>query len=350
MEKSDNNRFMDEAVLQFRMNFGMVEVEAMLHSLFDPALGAIGKVFYNATKASGCTETVDVTQRINAAFFSFIYPPNEGENGFQNDIVYGPTAFDRKGKFFGARTHEYVHALQYQHATALHVDPFNEAVDFFISPYDYLLRKERLEQDAYVKGAWLQSLATGINPAYGDALDATPMSVAIFNNLRQKTSSLGEAISEAAVMASESQGRWIDDTVQAARDLWHYRALLEYEMMIKKRLKDVADPLAAQVIVRMEPRDVIEIGTSFGPNPFDGDMTLTLSPANKVALDRLNKSLGITDRMQLPTIQQTLDARGETRADFITRSLQYVGVAPVGSVLAVVQSPAPPPSLPPSSP
>lgn len=344
MEKSDDNRFMDEAVLQFRMNFGMVEVEAMLHSLYDPALGAIGKVFYNATKASGCTETVDVTQRINAGFFSFIYPPNEGQNGFQNDIVYGPTAFDRKGKFFGARTHEYVHALQYQHATALHVDPFNDAVDFFISPYDYLLRKERLEQDAYVKGAWLQSLATGINPAYGDALDSTPMSVSIFNSLRQNSATLGEAISEAAVFASGSQGRWIDDTVQAARDLWHYRALLEYETMIKKRLKDIANPFEVGAIVRMEPRDVIEIGNSFGPNPFDGDMTLILSPENKAALDRLNKSLGITDRMQLPTIQQTLDKRGDTRADFIERSLKYVGPAPASAVPTVTQSSSPPPT------
>lgn len=325
MEKSTPDGFMDEQSLSFKVQFGIVESTALLRALHDPEAGAVGLSFLQAITALECAESANPGQKINAAFKTFVYPPYEGESGFKNAMDYGPAVFEKPGRFFAARVHEYIHALQYRQAAALHADPFNAATDFFLSPRDYLLRKERLEQDAYVKGAWLQNLAAEVFPRFVAAIDKTPMPAKTFRKIRAAAGSLAKALSQAVIAAAETSGEWHSNgqDLHPARDLWHKIALDEYEIIIKERMKN-----GMPVFVRMTEKDVAEIGSAFGPNPFNGDMTLVLSPENQERLERLEHELNIISHAHLPTIDDLLAKKEQTRAQFIAGSLSFKGTLP----------------------
>src|SRR5690606_4354935 len=124
-----------------------------------------------------------------AVYHSFRYPANPGQTSFSNYVLYGIEALDSRERLLGARTHEFIHARQYHLSAALHADPFNEASDIIVSPYDYILRKERLEQDAYVKGAWLCSLAVGDAPDVVAAMKGSPLPIDTFQNIRAQSGS-----------------------------------------------------------------------------------------------------------------------------------------------------------------
>jgi len=149
-------------------------VDGWMENLQDPALGGVGQAFLRATAHILRSEDLDFQMKPSAGYHSFIYPPKPGQDSFSNYVLYGIEALENAERLMGARTHEFVHALQYQTSAALHVDPFNDATNIMVSPYDYLLCKERLEQDAYVKGAWLCSLAVDMAP------EPPPASAAIF--------------------------------------------------------------------------------------------------------------------------------------------------------------------------
>lgn len=120
-------------------------VDGWMQRLHDPELGGVGLAFLKATAGVLKREDIDFQMKPSAGYHSFIYPPKPGQDGFSNYVLYGAEALENAERLMGARTHEFVHALQYQNAAALHADPFNAATNIMVSPYDYLLRKERLE-------------------------------------------------------------------------------------------------------------------------------------------------------------------------------------------------------------
>lgn len=327
--------FFVEGLLGLGLYFNLLQTQTLTARLYDPYYPDVGIDFTRRTQNLGCTEVMNLNYAINAAFTSFVYPPNAGQNGFVNRIEYGTPAFEMPGRFFAARTHELIHALQYRSAACLHTDPFNDATNLVLHPYDYLLRKERLEQDAYAKGAWLQSLAAKTIPAYAGVLDKSPVSVDEFNACKNSTRSLDDAIAKAAADAAEKYADWIDDGTQhPARDLWHMLALKEYESIIEKRL--ARGPV---IFVRMTEGDIHEIGASFGPNPFNNDMTLKLSPENRALFDRLAAHPLIPPRESLLTVTEGIERERLTKDAFIKKSLNHQGA---GSSNAHVPPPQPP--------
>lgn len=309
-------------------------VDGWMQRLHDPELGGVGLAFLKATAGALKREDIDFQMKPSAGYHSFIYPPKPGQDGFSNYVLYGAEALENAERLMGARTHEFVHALQYQNAAALHADPFNAATNIMVSPYDYLLRKERLEQDAYVKGAWLCSLAIEDAPDIMKAMEGSPLPVSTFQNIRAASASLTDAFEKAAQDCRNLLGVWTkgaEKTVIA--DEWHARALEEYELMMKYRHENLQ---AGETLTfaRMDGADVLEIGNSFGPNTFGTDAhnkTLTeienLSPAHAQKIAEIEKKYGIAPRESLPTLSQVFANAGTTRADFIAQSKAYKGPA-----------------------
>lgn len=308
-----------------RLRQAVQETDRWLSGLQDPELGPVGQQFRDEIKAAGCREGVHLKLSANAVFSSFVYPPRPGQKSFQNRISYGAVALENMGKLFGARVHEFIHGFQYKKAAAMHADPFNAASPYILSPIDYVLRKERLEQDAYAKGAWLQSLAKDRHADIEKALDATPIGVAEFERLRAAAPDLRKALADAALAASDCEGRWISaDSRQPARDLWHKIALEEYARIIKARR---AAGQQSFTFVRMDYADINEIGDSFGPNPFRGDNRFStmprLSAENRALLDALNHDLGLSIISGYTPIGDALDRQKQSRGDFIAASRGY---------------------------
>lgn len=321
--------------LHMRCWFGLREIGAATRRLRDAEWEDTGKAFDKAFAMTGCAEVISDAQLINASFRSFVYPPNPGERGFVNKMVYGLPAFESGGKLLAARTHEGLHAMQYRTAAVMHADPFNAAAPFFLTPEDYVRRKELLEADAYAKGAWLQSCAARDNPACASALDSTPLAVGEFDKIRRESGSLEETLEKAAAAAGACEGKWLADGSQGpARDLWHALALVEYAEIIKARR---AAGEKEFFFVRMADEDAREIGNSFGPNPFQNFLPpLLLSEQNKKTLDELNKTLGIGTGF-LPALGEALAQKGLSREAFIAASLSHAAPANAGGKPAALK-------------
>ena len=304
-------------------------VDGWIVNLIDPELGAVGQAFRKATDSIIDHEDLDFQLKPSAVYHSFRYLANPGQTSFSNYVLYGMEALDSRERLLGARTHEFVHALQYHSSAALHADPFNEASSLIVSPYDYILRKERLEQDAYVKGAWLCSLATGDAPGVIDAMKGSPLPVTTFQDIRAQSGSLQEAFVKAARDTRNLLGVWQKDAEKSViADEWHARALEEYEHIIQMRI-DSGEKIT---FVRLSSEDILDVGGSFGPNTFGtdaNDPALTrienLSAENAKKLAEINTKIGIYDRDLLPTLDQALGMAGTTRAAYLDASKKHVG-------------------------
>ncbi|MDP2205214.1 MAG: hypothetical protein Q8K65_02805 [Alphaproteobacteria bacterium] len=316
-------------------------VDGWMENLHDPERGGVGKAFLRATEHILRSEDLDFQMKPSAGYHSFIYPPKPEQDSFSNYVLYGIEALENAARLMGARTHEFVHALQYQSAAALHADPFNDATHIIVSPYDYVLRKERLEQDAYVKGAWLCSLAVGDAPEIVKAMQGSPLPIDTFQKIRSESASLQDAFEAAARACRNLLGVWAKDAEKSViADEWHERALEEYDLLLKYRFENLQEG-EALTLVLLEGPDILEIGASFGPNTFGADAenpALTeienLSPANAKKLAEIEKKYGIAPRAELPTVDDALAAASTTRAAFIDASRNHKG-APAKPVATV---------------
>lgn len=292
----------------------------------DPERGAIGQQLTAAFNRASAREEAAPFMLINAAFRSFVWPPLAGQAGFQNVIAYGAPVLDDMGHLFAARVHEYIHALQYRRAAVLYADPFNAADDVVLHPLAYVQRKERLEQDAYAKGAWIQSLSVDRHKDVAAALDATPLSVADFTALRAQGGALVDVIARAAAQAAHCHGLWLhNDATHPARDLWHQLALEEYAGILRARRK--AGQLPA-TYVRMGYEDIVAIGDTLGVNAFRHDRALAealpeLSASNRALLAQIEQEFGLPAHDSLPTLRQHLKAHNEKPARMIARARNY---------------------------
>lgn len=308
------------------------KVDGWTARLHDPELGGVGLAFQKATAGILTSEDFELDMKPSAGYHSFVYPPNPGQKSFVNHVLYGTEALQNAERLLGARTHEFVHALQYQSAAALHADPFNDANNVIVSPYDYVLRKERLEQDAYVTGAWLCALAADAAPDIVKVMEGSPLPVSTFSDIRAKSATLQDAFETAARDCRNLEGFWSKDAEKTRiADEWHARALDEYDRLMKHRFNNLKDG-ESMTIVRLDGRDIREIGASFGPNTFgndDNNPALTqienLSAANAKKLAEIEAKYGIAPREQLPTLQDTIMQTGSTRAAFLAASKSHKG-------------------------
>lgn len=302
------------------------DAQAWLVTAHDRELGLIGPRISQAFNRAAARERANTTMRINASFRSYVWPPKAGERGFQNIINYGPPALDHMGRLFAARVHEYIHALQYRRAAALHADPFNDIAQEVVHPLAYVQRKERLEQDAYAKGAWIQSLVQDLHPDMRTALDRTPIGVGDFEELRAQGGALETVVARAARQAAQCPGFWLhSDSKHPARDLWHRLALEEYDGILRARKK--AGQLPTRYI-RLAARDLVAIGDTLGVNPFKADRGLAtalpeMSDDNRKFLAQIEKTYGIPAYDSLPTLTDALAARGQQPRQLIAASRRY---------------------------
>jgi hypothetical protein len=305
-------------------------VDGWLEKLTDPVHGQVGAAFKKAVAATGCTEGIDTGLPYNATYNSFIYPPRDGQHSFTNNIAYGGVSLTSLEKLFAARVHEFIHALQYTAAPALHADPFNDATDIVLCPEDYVLRKERLEQDAYVKGAWLCRMAEVEHKEIADTMNQCPLPLDAYAVAEKNTPTLADAFSRAAQSACTAPGKWFSDNDQdfPATDAWADNALNEYRNIIASRLKSGR----TIVFVRLEDADIHAIGAAFGQNTFEkypSPATLhSPSTYTQEQIAALNDSLGITSRDALPTLAEALKTAGLTPEQFIEKSRTHTGHRP----------------------
>ncbi|MBU0859326.1 MAG: hypothetical protein KJ667_05270 [Alphaproteobacteria bacterium] len=311
-----------------------------LRALSDSEHGPIGQALHDRFRATGCRIEIDNEMKPLAVHTSFVYPPSKGQSSYENIVYLGTGATKSRERHFAALVHEATHATQTGYSSILHASPYNAATNIVMCPRDFVMACERAEQDAYARQAWLSALLIEKEGISDSFTNADPVSAKTFNTLRNETQSVTDAMRQAAVkMLSCPRFSSVRGDPVTLADSYHEMALLSYKNIMKRRAKGNAPALQ---FVRMEDRDILDIGRSYGPSLFgDNDQLLAafkhpaqLSPHNQRLLDRLNKALGITDEASLPTFGAALAAQGRTRESFLADSRR-----PPGPVIQAAHAP-----------
>jgi hypothetical protein len=325
-----------EFLAQSRRENVLTYIERWTQDLHDPELGPVGQEFNALAAKTGCAEGVDLKTRHNAYQTSYVYPPQQGQTNFPNRISYGDTALKNLPLFFSARNHEFIHVSQYNTAPALHANPFNAATDLVLAPLDYVMVKERMEQDAYAKGAWLCTLGVTAHPTIRKEMDGAILSVTTFETLRAQSASVAETLRKAATAASSSEGYWLSGDNMPKVPVttnWHELALKEYRSIIQTRLEDCKKSGKTLTFIRLnstgigDDNDILPIGVAFGPNSFGENGKIypefaarpVLSSGNRALFEALYKDFPIPQDQALKIFGKELAARGETKSSFLTR-------------------------------
>jgi hypothetical protein len=301
-------------------------------NLTDPELGDIGRQFLDLAEKSGCKQKIDIFfTSCLADYCSFSYNPR----GFVNQITYGPGAEESLARLFSAKVHETTHALQKMNSAALHASPFNPDTKIIICPRDWVMLEERCEQDSYTKQAYFNSLLAQFLPEVLETTRWDALSVDDFTKIRDAASGIGEALIEAA-RQSLAKSFYSDNPASEYRfkNSIQDQALKNYEAGIVKR-RSCGE--SGWKFVRLEPEDIAAIGASCGPNIFGRNGVLpefleqpAMLAKTKEKLAELDKSCGITNADQLPTLSEALKEIGLTREQFVAQAYQKSLSRPAG--------------------
>jgi hypothetical protein len=324
-----------------------------IDELVDPEAGDVGRGFSDAYARTGCEEDLNPDFFTRACFNS--HSTKLEDSGFHNNILYGSLAMKKLDVLFSARVHESTHAMQSKNTPALHASPFNPNTKIIICPEDWLFLQQRCEQGAYAMQAWLSALLADEAADGGQDLakkiiegsEREPISVSQFRGLRQETGSLAGAIVSAARQSLTKN--FYSDSGQydyyKFADNYIDDALRGYTQVMNVRRNDRGENRFVFVRLSKEEREaaVRAIGSSFGPNCFGepGILPEFLNRAelsdkinSKVAtqspIDRLrdlNKSLGLGNYEDLPTLTDELAKIGRTPESFLAD--QYANVVHV---------------------
>lgn len=296
-----------------------------IREIEDPELGNIGERFSADVERSGCKEEIDIFHNGIADYISFAY--GKTIRGFLNKIVCGPAGEEDIAKLFSSKVHEKTHALQKMQSAALHGSPFNPDTKIIICPRDWVLLEERCEQDAYTKQALFNSILGQYLPEMREMTERDSLSIAVFDRIRARSPNIHEALVSASLQAlGKSFYSDNPNSPYQFRNHYHNHALNNFKAGMEQRKKFGE---TEWVFVRVEPEDILAIGTSAGLNTFgqnrDTMLPIFLEHSNlqKDAQDKLNKlneEFSITNELLLPTLGQVLASRGLTRAQFIESS------------------------------
>jgi hypothetical protein len=281
-----------------------------LAPLYDRA-GALGRAFLSALSASNVRETIDHTYLVAVARFN----AHKEIDGFENTITYGARALgnhdgvfkESLSQIFNSRNHEGTHAIDFNRCAALHLTGFNPHSRFLLLPEDEIRLMEMKERNAMSRAWLLDRVAAGDLPADNPAA------------LQDALYTHAQTVLENTVLTQGS-----------ALDYYRALALLEYEAMVPKRIRQYGD---RAVFVTLSDRDWLEIGRSFsvpgvtlstfGSGPAD------LARFNGPPLDSALKDCVRTLYAELPLPRDpvpfgsALAACGLTRRRFLAQSLIY---------------------------
>lgn len=308
-------------------------------------MGDLGTAFKEAAEGAKPRESVMINPSDSAAhYISFSSYETRGHL-----IEYGEESFKDDFLLLRTRFHEMTHVFQTQNSVICCVSPFNEAsraAGIMVSPLTYLKTELLQEQDTAAKENWLICKAiNGFKVSEQEARSAGYLSAvnilqgfSSFEAFMQRTSEsyIGPEETEEEMeqyVLSLIAGTTLQ--VNQAKDgdsLYHYymhHALDNYEGFVRQmEAGEGIDPDI--VIVEGERDDYIEIGNSFGPNPFVSKKGKLLGafndqfselPADIVArIKDLNERIGYNPRKDRITLNQALKDRGISRSDFLERA------------------------------
>jgi hypothetical protein len=311
--KQAREAFLDNAIKTAKDWIGMLE---------DPEARGIGMEFLKRAEESGCKQKIDIFfSNCLADYCSFSYKPR----GFINEITYGPAAEESLPKLFSAMVHETTHALQKLLSPALHASPFNPDTKIIICPRDWVTLEERCEQDAYTKQAFFNAMLAEMLPEVWERTSGDAVSATEFAEIRKNAATLGDALIDAARKSLSKSFYWDNpDAEERFKNSIQDQALKNYAGGMAKRKSEKETNL---VFVRLEPEDIAMIGASCGPNVFGTGNVLpeflekpVMLPHTQQKLDEINKSCGITNSDELPTLSEALAHIGLTREQFIAQA------------------------------
>jgi hypothetical protein len=356
---SGNGSFLRQQYLESAKGFVRLLSDAVatagewIEGLVDPEAGDVGRSFSEAYAHTGCEQDLDPDFFTRACFNS--HSIKLSDSGFHNNILYGSLAMKKLDVLFSARVHESTHAMQNKNTPALHASPFNPKTKIIICPEDWLFLQERCEQGAYAMQAWFSTLLADEAEDGGPDLakkiiegsEREPVAINQFRRLRQEAGSLAGALVGAA-RESLTKNFYSDsgqyDYYKFA-DNYADSALTGYTQVMNVRRNERNE--TGFKFVRLSDKDreaaVRAIGSSFGPNCFGEPEILpeflkgailsdkinskvaTQSPIDR--LGDLNKSLGIGNYGDLPTLSDELAKIGKTPENFLAE--QYAAVVHV---------------------
>lgn len=248
--------------------------------------------------------------------------------GFVNSLLYDPYGLKSQASVFAATAHENIHAHSFNKSAILHASPWNPAADAILCPRDFVKMILMCEQDAFAKQAWFSSLAKD-NRDVALKSDRAPVNARWFATMRKAQGTLQGALREAAAESMNTQRN--DDkhgNLFTYEDYYRDWALNTYRSALASRA-GCKDAVPA-VPVRMDSADMVTIGQSFGPNPFDDGngglhsdfsaLPVFTEEEEKLIAD-LNALLDISDDSALPTFREQMAATGQTPESFLNKSL-----------------------------
>lgn len=299
---------------------------AILDGWYEQA-GPLGRAFKEALAKTAVPEIIDagISDGLVHAVFQMSY---DGKNKFRQAIHYLPEVFDDREEFFSTRTHEGTHAIQAFRAACLHANPATKSdYKIFLRPRDMAWAWELMEKDAYAKAAMMYV-------QFGVAMNGAPIRPDLNPDgpdLQRMAIKIVKKIMDAMITADTQNAPAL-----SAKEYYNRAALQPYETyadLLEKIRAQTGRPSAIQAMkkhgfavptyVRLEPRDIADIGASFGPNLFlfgtEGEefSAPELSPAIESLVRSLNERLEIEDEENLPPFGAALEQKGLDRSEFL---------------------------------
>lgn len=295
------------------MRYGVLEshkhqITDWLHSLDDPELPEIGRIFLRQQERVDCSTTIEPDLECAAEYTAYSYT-----NGLRNNMGLNPEKIRHPFDLFDSIMHELPHALQRDSAQALQHGPFNPNTKIIVHPDDWILLYDLCERDAYAMQGWFNSLLNKKQPYIREKTQFYVFSVQDFETIRDESSDLAECLKRSALAALKKPKRkWASYPTFA--DHYHDVAIRNYSAGMCCR-RDAGE--TGHIFVRLTPEDFWAVGNyGVGPNRF-GEHFMDPAFLQRAELDRQNgenlqllcRDYNIPSWGSCPTLSEVLGQR-----------------------------------------
>ena len=275
-------------------------------------LGGIFPEFWQAVRDAGCRNVnIDaINESPNAGAYQAF---SEGE--FINEIWLRKENLNTEyiGYTYLTLYHEYIHSIQHKNTAALLATPSNPRTKICLTPSDYLNLHTLMEQDAFVKQAYLITELYAQKPQLFGNDEVDNWIIPIIGTTKKEELDSSKLISSFENYLTNS---YID----------------RYLGRLEERLEDGDFGRFQNNFVRIDHNDIYSVGDTVCENlftpehiknkPYISDITLIMNDEQKTRLQKIEDSLNITNHEKLPTLEEALRKQGMTKQDFLAISRQ----------------------------
>lgn len=294
-------------------------------------LGAPGAAMAAAFRAAALPVTHRAETGVPAAAF---YDRAEivaadGARRWREEIVYGIEPDMVQEDFFNTYCHEMTHGLQYHNAPVCNMQVQIGELPFFLHPFDALMLRERMEQDAFAKAVWLELAAyPKASPGLSQMiLEQRAHAIRVTRQAARgghaPLPALAESVLEYMYEAEEDAPENLYDYYRGKILGWYEDD--ERQAHMREFIRDYGFGF-----VSLAESDILAVGGSFGPNSFADEtgrlaaafrgVALTAAQADRLAA--VEAALGIRDEDVRP-LDDVLAEAGTTRADIMRDCYGY---------------------------